>query len=70
MQSRASSFRESLANLGGGLAGSWIITFWILPYWGLMPSVGQAVEITLVYTLWSVTRSYAIRRAFNRGAGA
>ena len=68
MQTRASSFAESLTNLGIGIIGSWLITFWVLPWWGLMPSVGQAVEITLVYTLWSVTRSYAIRRAFNRVA--
>ena len=71
MQSRASSFAESGANLGVGIAVSWIITFWVLPWWGLEPSVGQAVEITMMYTVASVARSYALRRAFNaRGAGA
>ncbi len=71
MQSRASSFREAIANLGVGIAVSWVITFWVLPWWGLEPSVGQAVEITLLYTLASVVRSYALRRVFNaRGAGA
>ena len=65
-QSRASSFTESLANLAVGLGVSWWLTYWILPWgWGLEPSVGQAVEITLMYTVASVVRSYALRRAFN-----
>ena len=71
MQSRTSSFTESLANLAAGLVVSWMLTFYVLPWWGYAPSVGQAVEITLMYTLASVARSYALRRAFNaRGAGA
>ena len=71
MQSRTSSFAESVANLAAGLIVSWAITFWVLPWWGLEPSVGQAVEISLLYTLASIARSYALRRAFNaRGAGA
>ena len=69
-QSHASSLRESFANLGVGIAVSWLITFWVLPWWGLEPSVGQAVEITLLYTVASVVRSYALRRAFTRSAGA
>ena len=64
-QSRASGFAESFANLGVGIVVSWLITFWALPWWGLEPSVGQAVEITLVYTAASVARCYALRRAFN-----
>ena len=68
-QTRASSFAESCANLAVGLVVSWLLTYWVLPLWGYAPSVGQATEIALVFTLASVARSYGIRRAFNaRGA--
>lgn len=70
-QSRASSFRESLANVIIGLLVSWMLTFWVLPWWGLEPSVGQAIEISVLFTLASVARSYTLRRAFNAlGVGA
>ena len=70
-QSRASSFAESLVNLGLGLLVSWLLTFWALPAWGLEPSVGQAAEISILFALASLARSYGLRRAFNaKGAGA
>ncbi len=70
MQSRASSFTESLTNITIGLLVSWAFTFWLLPLWPLPPSPGQALQISLVFFVISGARSYAIRRAFNRGAGA
>lgn len=66
MQTRASSFTESLTNIAVGLGVSWLLTYWVLPWWGLVPSMGQAVEISVVFTIASLARSYAIRRAFNR----
>ncbi len=70
-QSRASSFKEVITNLGVGIVVSWILTYWVLPWgWGLEPAVGQAVEITVMYTIASLVRSYGLRRAFERGSGA
>lgn len=37
---------------------------------GYAPSVGQAIKISAVFTVASLLRSYTLRRAFNRGAGA
>lgn len=64
-QSRWHSLLESVTNIVVGLALSWTITILVLPYYGYTPSVGQALEITLIFTAVSLVRSYAIRRLFN-----
>ena len=65
-QKRTHSAVEAATNLGVGMVVSWVLTFLVLPLWGLEPTAGQAVEITAVYTVASFVRSYAIRRVFSR----
>jgi hypothetical protein len=65
MQKRSHSFYEALTNVAVGIAVSGLITYYILPVWGFEPRIVQALEITAVYTLASVVRSYIVRRAFN-----
>ena len=63
-QSRRLSMLESLANLFVGFGASFLITYFVLPFWGLEPRPVEALEIVLVYTIISVVRSYGLRRLF------
>lgn len=66
MQSRKGSFIEACINV---LIGFWINFFAnlvILPMIGFEISVSQNFFIGFLYTLVSVTRSYVVRRWFNR----
>ena len=60
---------EAITSTAVGFAVSWLLTFAVLPLWGLHPSAGEAVAITAVYTAASVVRGYAVRRAFRALAG-
>jgi len=64
-QSRQSSAIEAVANVAIGMAVSWLVTYYVLPVWGLKPSPVDAAAITLVYSIVSFARSYALRRTFN-----
>ena len=60
---------EAVTSTAVGFAVSWVLTWAVLPLWGLHPSPGEALAITAVYTAASVARSYAVRRVF-RSLGA
>jgi multisubunit Na+/H+ antiporter MnhF subunit len=64
-QSRRMSAIESLTDTLVGLLVSVCVTYFILPLWGLNPSLMEATEITLVYVVLSFVRKYIIRRFFN-----
>jgi hypothetical protein len=66
MQSKRASLFEAAANLTVGIIVSWLLTFFVLPFFGYAPSVGQASAITMIFTIASIIRSYALRRVFNR----
>ena len=55
---------EAVTSTAVGFAVSWVLTFAVLPLWGLHPSAGEALAITAVYTAASVARGYAVRRVF------
>lgn len=58
---------ETTANIGSGMAIAWCLTYYVLPaIWGLVPSPGTALEITVLYTTVSWVRSYLWRRLFAR----
>ncbi len=65
-QSRIDSFMESLVNIVIGLTistlGNWIILPAVL---GVHLSTTQNIQIAGFFTVISVIRQYAIRRAFN-----
>lgn len=65
-QTRMDSFMESLTNIVIGLFVSTIANWLILPtVLGVSMTLGQNVLIGLAFTIISLVRSYAIRRAFN-----
>lgn len=65
-QTKTDSLMEAFCNVALGLIVSTICNFIILPLTlGITPTLGQNLLIGLLYTIVSVTRSYALRRLFN-----
>lgn len=65
-QSRTDSFMEALVNIAIGLVISTIANHFVLPnVLHVHMSLGQNVLISAIFTVISLVRSYAIRRAFN-----
>ncbi len=55
---------ETLIDVGIGFGVAWALTYFILPLWGFVPSVGAATEVTLLYTGTSMLRKYGVRWVF------
>jgi len=66
MQTRMMSFVESVANIVVGYAVAVITQLLVFPLFGLVASLGDNLVIGLIFTVVSLCRSYALRRAFNR----
>ena len=64
MQSRKNSLVEVVVNLIAGIIVSFLLTYFILPLFGLPQSVPKSFCITAIYTLTSMVRMYIIRRIF------
>lgn len=65
-QIKTDSIMESLTNIAVGLGVSQIANLVIIPFVMHVPiSTGQNAALAVFYTLVSLLRSYAIRRAFN-----
>jgi len=65
-QSKRHSLIETLLNIGSGFVISMIVGHYVWPVFGLQVTVADNFWITAVFTVVSVIRSYAWRRAFNR----
>jgi hypothetical protein len=65
MQSQWESFMETFLNTASGFAISWLLTTWVLPLYGFAISAGQGFQITCIFTVISIFRSYLWRRTFN-----
>ncbi len=66
MQRRRHSVLEAFANVAVGLLVNLAANALILPAFGYHPTLRQNVGLVACYTVVSVVRSYALRRAFNR----
>ena len=64
-QTRKRSAIEAVTNVVLGLIVSWTITFLLLPIWGLEPTIVEAFQITLLFTVASLIRLFVVRRGFN-----
>ena len=64
-QTRLGSFIEACINVLIGFAINFVANMAILPLIGFHISVAQNLFIGVLYTLISVSRSYAVRRWFN-----
>lgn len=64
-QSRLGSFVEAWGNVVVGFGINFLGNMYILPVFGLHPTVSEALGIGVVFTFISVARSYIMRRVFN-----
>ncbi len=65
MQSRLSSFIESMANVLIGYFVSLLVQLAVYPLYGATFTFRQNVEIGLIFMVVAIVRSYVIRRWFN-----
>lgn len=66
MQSRLASLAESLTNVTIGYLVSVLTSIIVLPLFGVTLSIAENAKLSLIYTVVSIARSYAVRRAFNK----
>jgi len=65
-QTKLGSFVESWTNIGVGFTLNYFANLLIFPLFGFHISYGANFVMGLLYTVISLVRSYALRRAFNR----
>jgi hypothetical protein len=65
MQSRVMSLLEATANVMIGYGVAVATQMVVFPWFGLHATLDQNLEIGLIFTAASLTRSYLLRRAFN-----
>ena len=63
-QSRAMSLVESVANVIVGYGVAVVTQILIFPIFGLHTTLAQNLKMGVVFTLVSITRSFALRRLF------
>jgi hypothetical protein len=64
-QSRRMSMIETIAGVAIGFVVSVAASFVVYPWFGHAFTLAQNVGITIIFTVLSIVRGYAVRRAFN-----
>ena len=64
-QRRVTSLVESVANVAVGFVVALVTQIAVFPLFGLAVSLGGNLQIAAIFTVVSIVRSYALRRAFN-----
>lgn len=65
MQSKKHSHYEILTNQIVGIIGGWLIVMFLFPLFDHLPQHYIATISTILFFIWSYTRSYIIRRLYN-----
>ena len=65
MQSQWQSVAEVLLNTISGFLISWVMTLLVLNGYGYKVTSSQSAQITIIFTVVSIARSYFWRRLFN-----
>ena len=65
MQSKWMSVVETCASTAIGFAVALLTQILVFPWFGLHPSLGENLWITVIFTGVSLVRGYAVRRFFN-----
>lgn len=60
------SLVETLVGIAIGFAISMLLTAFVFPMYGHKISIGDNLQITLIFTVTSVIRGYFVRRFFVR----
>ena len=64
-QTRTQSMLETITNIGTGFLLSLVVTFYVFPWYGHHVTHSENLQITAIFTLVSIVRSYFFRRIFN-----
>jgi hypothetical protein len=65
-QTRKQSAVETVAGVAIGFAVSLLASVIVFPMFGHSFTMSQNVGITIIFTVLSIARGYAVRRLFNR----
>jgi hypothetical protein len=65
MQTRLSSLIEAVINVAIGFVVSLVLTALVLPAYGHAVTFSENLQITGIFTIASIARSYCVRRWFN-----
>ena len=65
MQTKKQSFIEVNISTVIGFMVSYMLSYTVLPLYGVEQSYSVSFQITLIYTIASVFRGYFVRRYFN-----
>ena len=65
MQTKKQSHLEVTTNQILGIIGGWLIVYFIFPLFDYLSQSLVATISTIIFFIWSYTRSYIIRRVFN-----
>lgn len=63
-QTPAMSAIETTTNIGTGALLAFLLTYFVLPFWGHAYSGAESLSITALYAAVSWVRSFAVRRGF------
>ena len=66
MQTKKQSFIEANTNTSLGFIVAYILSYTVLPLYGVEQSHSVSFQITLIYTIASIFRGYFVRRYFNK----
>ena len=66
MQSKKHTHFEVITNQVAGLILGWCIVFFIFPFMGMESTATTATASSVIFFISSYTRSYVVRRIFNR----
>jgi len=64
MQSKLHTHYEVLTNQFVGVLGGWLIVMYCFPLFQHLPQEQVATISSIIFFIWSYTRSYIIRRLF------
>lgn len=64
-QSKRASFIEACLNTASGFVLSLFVWHWVAKWYGIPMPITTNLEITGIFTVVSVARSYVWRRSFN-----
>ena len=67
MQSKKHSHYETITNQVVGVVMGWSIVYFLFPVMGVLVTVEQTTISTVMFFISSYSRTYMIRRLFNKG---
>lgn len=65
-QRKSHSLLEACLNTASGFVVSLVVWHWVAKWYGIPMPLGTNLEITGIFTIVSIARSYLWRRIFNR----